>query len=202
MLKPRPRVSTLASPRPTATPRSAGPPAAAPKPQLQQVQVPPTNVQEQEIHPQTPQPTIRPDNQRSSPQQITTPLAVAPQVVKHLEVQPEQLRPTQPPKPKQQDPLSHSNPQSSSVVHTLSVVSEALTKGLEHPEVYLDFMNILLTHHGYATLNLPKHALQMSRNIYGFKHPDKKRTTIPFSVLHRAPISVSPTFPITVHTNN
>ena len=135
----------------------------------------------------------RPDRQRYTPQQYPTP----PVVPEH---QPKNTKPVQ------QEPLlqppTQLNIQGTSVVQTLSVVSEALTKGLERPEVYLDFMNILLTHHGYATLNLPKHALQISRNIYEFKHPDKMRTTIPFSVLHRSPISVSPTFPITVLSSN
>ena len=94
-----------------------------------------------------------------------------------------------PSKPQQQDLLPQQptlNTQGS-LVHTLSVVSEALANGIEHPEVFQDFMNILLTQHGFATINLPKHALQMSRNIFIFKNPDKLRTSIPFSVLHRTP---------------
>ena len=86
-----------------------------------------------------------------------------------------------------------------SFISTLSTVSLELSKGIEHPEIYLDILNILLTHHGYANITIPKHAIDMSKNIFNHHHPGVTKTTIPFSVLHRAPPS-SPVFPITVHT--
>ena len=86
----------------------------------------------------TPATRSRPDRQRYTPQQYATP----PVVPEH---QPKNTKPVQ------QEPLlqppTKLNIQGTSVVQTLSVVSEALTKGLEHPEVYLDFMNILHTQH-------------------------------------------------------
>ena len=214
VLKPRARPNTPSKIRPTtgappstpsmcvpSYPEVAPPPSISVNPVLQQRQVtpvidhsitPPIQPVRQEPRPDLPAPTTRNEHQ----QQHT--------YMPSLHVS------SKPPQRKQNNPQQHqasSQPKSAtqpdiagnSFISTLSTVSLELSKGIEHPEIYLDILNILLTHHGYANITIPKHAIDMSKNIFNHHHPGVTKTTIPFSVLHRAPPS-SPVFPITVHT--
>ena len=141
------------------------------------------------VQPHTPLQPVQQEPQPPMPAATTRPL-------EHQQPKINVPTPLEPTKPLQQEPLG---PQSS--IHILSTISEALSKGIEHPLVYMDILNILLTQHGYTNLTLPKHVLNMSRNVFFHKNPDRIRTTIPFEVLHKHPASSIPTFPITVHTS-
>ena len=81
-------------------------------------------------------------------------------------------------------------------INIVSIVSETLSKGIEHPEIYLDIFNLYLKQQGYESIIIPKPALNISKNVFHFKNPDKSKTNIPFLTLYTPPSE--PTFHIPV----
>ena len=82
-------------------------------------------------------------------------------------------------------------------INIVSIVSETLSKGVEHPEIYLDIFNLYLNQQGYESIIIPKTALDISKNVFYFKNPDKSKTIIPFLTLYTPP--TNQTFNIPVH---
>ena len=72
-------------------------------------------------------------------------------------------------------------------INIVSIVSEILSKGVEHPEIYLDIFNIYLKQQGYESIIIPKTALDISKNVFHFKNPDKSKINIPFLTLYTPP---------------
>ena len=82
-------------------------------------------------------------------------------------------------------------------INIVSIVSETLSKGIEHPEIYLDIFNLYLKQQGYESIIMPKPALDISKNVFHFKNPDKSKTNIQFVTLYTPPSE--PTFNIPIH---
>ena len=129
---------------------------------------------------------------QTSPQQRTTPpikkqaspsLVKCPQPSTHKQQQIEQ--PLTVPAPSPQIKAGKC------VVETLSILSEALSRGIEHPDIYLDIFNICISQKGYASVRIPKTALDISKNVYHYKNPGVNKTNIPFSALFITPVHTS-----------
>ena len=67
-------------------------------------------------------------------------------------------------------------------------MSVELSKGLEHPEVYLDLLNILLMHHGYANITIPNSVVPGLAKI---RHPSQKIRQLFFRILDSQPPKTS-----------
>ena len=76
-------------------------------------------------------------------------------------------------------------------MNTLSIVSEALSRGIEHPDIYIDIFNICITQKGYASVSIPKTSLDISKNVFYYKNPGVNKTNIPFSALFITPVHTS-----------
>ena len=72
-------------------------------------------------------------------------------------------------------------------ISIVSIVSETLSNGVEHPEIYLDIFNMYLKQQGYESIIMPKTALDISKNAFHFKNPDKSKINIPFLTLYTPP---------------
>ena len=82
-------------------------------------------------------------------------------------------------------------------INIVSIVSETLSNGVEHPEIYLDIFNMYLKQQGHENIIIPKTALDISKNVFHFKNPDKSKINIPFLTLYTPPLKQ--TFNIPVH---
>ena len=148
------------------------------------------------------QPTTIPASITSQqPTPIAAPRATTAKTKHQFKQQPASLADQQQTPKQQKLHTTIDNREDKNVINILSTVSEALSNGIEHPEIYLDIFAICLTKHGYNSITIPKYALEMSRNVYYFKNPDKTRKHIPFSVLHTTVSPLTPTFQIPVLTS-
>ena len=222
VLRPRPRTNTLPVTRPTTagavSPVIASTPGSAAGSQQQQDQVAATNNYLTPTPEQIPSPastTLPTPAKRTRPPAPATTARPTPTARPTSTARPTPATRTKPVHqlntPQQKDPLLHTpNPDHQTpakqirddinVLKILSTISEALSSGIEHPEVYRDIFAICLTSYGYQNVTIPKYALEMSKNIFHFKNPEKPRVHIPFSALHNSDYPLTPTFQIPVLT--
>ena len=51
-------------------------------------------------------------------------------------------------------------------LQAVSIVSEKLSSGMEHPEMFVTNFNSILTHNGYNTVNIPNDILECSKQVH------------------------------------
>ena len=199
-LQRRPRVHTPVTPKPAPAQQKPQQIPVIQSPQAltkQQEKQQTTSEQQTAPHQQTTSqhqtiPQKKFSSQQTSPQRRTTPPIKkqdSPSLVKYP--QPSTHKQQQIEQPQTVPALSPQINTGKCVVETLSIVSEALSRGIEHPDIYLDIFNICISQKGYASVRIPKTALDISKNVFHYKNPGVNKINIPFSALFTTPVHTS-----------